>query len=142
MSKFKFGDKVTHPVHGDGIFLRLWPKDNKFYDCDLYPFDYCSVSFALLPNDDELTQWIKVDDLTLVDEKIKLHPMSEKPSRGAERIYEISELYEPWRESVYMIQAYHGGWERYAIRAEHKFKKIGWLYESELSQLIKNNTAP
>ena len=74
--------------------------------------------------------------------QIKLHPMSEEPKQGTEYFYEISESHILWRESMFMIKAYYGGWERYASNAKHKFKKIGWLYDHELSQLIKDNTAP
>ena len=43
--------------------------------------------------------------------QIKLHPMSEEPKQGTEYFFEISESHILWRESMFMVKAYYGGWE-------------------------------
>ena len=66
--------------------------------------------------------------------EIKLHPMSEEPKKHG-FIFLYSENFGT-KEAYY--NDFCGEWE--VIIKSHPSK--GWLYPNEVSQLIKNNTAP
>lgn len=68
--------------------------------------------------------------------KITLHPMSEEPKFDDAHIWLIRQTGE---FKLYRVFFWQGSWES----AKHYCSEYeGWLYESELSQLIKDNTAP
>ena len=88
-----------------------------------------------------------------MSEKIKLHPMSEEPvmfadkhrsdsnvyvvSSGLYRAYGLNEKEEGAQQYMYI-----GDRVSWATISAISSLACGWVYEHELIQLIKNNTAP
>ena len=85
--------------------------------------------------------------------KIKLHPMSEEPERRSD-YYHFYIIYEDGREekctrskgdSKFCFYTSYGQyqytWSELISSLSDCERIDGWLYESELSRLIKNNTA-